>query len=112
MNIDLHGILKSAIKDALTEWTKENSNLLEGVHSKEESGSNILTVKQFCEKHPFISEGGMRAKLNVREWNGMDKCIAQGTRRVLIKEKEMLDWFANPPPNAHWTYNENKYPRK
>jgi hypothetical protein len=112
MNIDLHEILKSAIKAALTEWTKENSHLLEGIHSKTENGSNVLTVKQFCAKHPFITEGGMRHKLNLRQWNGLDKCIANGTRRILIKEKEMLDWFENPPPNADWAYDENKYPKK
>ena len=109
MIIDLHEILKKSIKDALTEWVKENKYLIEGIHSKQENGTNLLTVKQFCQKHPFISEAGMRHKLFYREYNGMDKCISSSKRKVLIKEKEILEYFANPPPNASWTYNENKY---
>jgi hypothetical protein len=109
MKIDIYDDLKRAIKDGLSEWFEENQNIIHGVHSKTETGQNLLTVKQFCEKHPFISEGGMRHKLNFREWNGLGKCIANGTRRVLIKEKEALDWFENPPPNSNWTYDENKY---
>jgi len=110
MKIDIYEDLKRAFKDGLSEWFKENNTLIEGIHSKNDEGENLLTIKQFCKKHPFISEGGMRFKLFSREWNGLGKCIAQGTRRVLIKEKEALEWFANPPPEANWTYDKNRYP--
>lgn len=109
MEINIYEEIKRAFKDALTEWWKENYKLTQNIHSQQEDGNSLLTVRQFCEKHPFITESGMRHKLNYREWNGIDKCISKGIRRVLIKEKEMLDWFHNPPLNANWTYDENKY---
>lgn len=111
MNINIYDEVKSAIKDALTEWFKENKNSIEKVHSKTENGSNLLTIRQFCEKHPFIREGGLRAKLYFRDYNGFSKCMAKSGKRVLIKEKEALEWFSNPPPEANWTYDQNQHPK-
>lgn len=112
MNIDLYSEIKRAIKDALSEWYKENKSSLSEVHQSNESGESLLTVKQFCKKHSFISEGGMRNKLHFREYNKFNGCVSQAGRRVLIKEKEALEWFSSPPPEAGWTYDENKYKRK
>lgn len=112
MNIDLYSEMKRAIKDALSEWYEENKNSLEQVHSKNEVGDSLLTVKQFCKKHPFISEGGIRSKLYYREFNKFNGCVSRSGRKILIKEKEALEWFSNSPPEAGWTYDENKYKRK
>jgi hypothetical protein len=109
MNLDIYTELKKAIKDGLTEWYNENKEQLQGEHSKPESSSNILTVNQFCKKHPFITSGGIRNKLYYREYNGFDKCVSKAGRRVLIKEKEALEWFSNPPENATWTYDQKRY---
>jgi hypothetical protein len=112
MKIEIHEEIKSAIKEALTEWFKENKSLIHGIHSQTEDGSNLLTVAQFAKKHPFITIGGLRDKLNFRDYNGLGKCISKAGRKVLIKEKEALEWFSNPPPEANWKYDHKKYGHK
>lgn len=111
MNIDLKTEIKQAIKEALTEWVQENEkkpvNVVKPQEVKEEN--KLLTVKQFIEKYPFISHGGMRHRLNFRQWNKFHGCVSQIGKRIYIKEKEALEWFKNPPPEADWKYDENKY---
>ena len=111
MKIDLYEEMKKAIKDALTEWYSENKNFIQKKPILDEKGSNLLTVEQFCSKHQFISEAGLRGKLNFRDYNRLNQCISKSGRRVLIKEKETLEWFSNPPPEHNWTYDRKKYDR-
>lgn len=109
MQIDIYGEIKRAIKDGLTEWWKENKLEVEGIHAKTDDGQNLLTVRQFCEKYSFITQPGLRNKLNFRDWNGLAKCISKPGKRVLIKEKEAIEWFKNPPPEHDWTYDRKRY---
>ena len=109
MQINLYDELKKAIKDALTEWYLENRSSLNQVHSSDENGNNLLTVNQFCAKHKFISEHGLRSKIFNREFNKFDRCMSKTGKRVLIKEKEALEWFSNPPLECNWAYDKKKY---
>lgn len=112
MNFDLYSEMKRAIKDALNEWHQDHKNDINQVHSKQEDGGNLMTIKQFCKKHTFISEAAIRSKLYCREYNKFNRCISQPGRRILIKEKEALEWFSNPPPEAGWTYDKKLYGHK
>ncbi len=112
MEIDIYKELKRAIKDALNEWYQENKEEISGAHEICEDGSALLTVNQFAKKHPFITIGGIRARLSSREFNKFDKCVSKVGRRVLIKEKEALEYFANPPPECKWEYDRKKYGHK
>jgi len=108
MNIDLYSELKRAIKDALTEWYQENQGPLK-VAKSDDDKQNLFTVKQFCERNKFISEGALRNKLFNREYNKFDKCISVVGRKILVNEKLALDYFSNPPVEAGWYYDKNKY---
>lgn len=114
MNIDIYSEVKRAFKDALDEWNKENKkNAFTGVFVEPQETnntfSNLLTVKQFSKKHPFITEAGLRWKLYYREYNGFDKCMSKSGGKILLKEKETIDWFSNPPDNHDWTHNKKKH---
>ena len=111
MEIDIYSEMKAAIKDALSEWFDENRKQLEDprIPRAESNTNQLFTVKQFCAKHHFITEGALRQKIFCREYNKFNTCIVNVGRRVLIKEKETLEWFSNPPAEAAWTYDKNKY---
>lgn len=54
----------------------------------------LLTVKQFCEKYPWMTEGSLRWKIFNAESLGLSKAIVRfGKRRLLISEKEFFDWL-------------------
>ena len=55
---------------------------------------DLLTVKQFCEKYSWITEGSLRWKIFHAESSGLSKAIVRfGKRRLLISEKEFFDWL-------------------
>jgi hypothetical protein len=110
MQIDwnLHAEIKKAIKDALSEWMREDGKeyFSSRIHS-EEPTSNLMTIRQFCEKHVFLTQHALRAKILHADYNKFDGCISRVGRRILIKEKEALEFFRNPPKESNW-----KYPRR
>ena len=53
----------------------------------------LLTVRQFCERHPAFTQGGMRWLLFNREENGMKRAVVQVGRRVLIDVDEFFFWL-------------------
>lgn len=111
MKLDIYDEMKKAIKDALSEWWNENQKKIEGIYSKTDDGETLLTIKQFCQKHTFISDGGIRSVLYCREYNKFNKCISKSGRRILIHEKKALEYFSNPPPERSWTYDRNIHHR-
>lgn len=108
MNIDLYSEIKKAVKDALKELQEENQACALSEPEKP-SGVVLLTIKQFCSKHPFISPGSLYALTSNYEYNKFDSCIARAGRKILIKEKEALEYFSNPPKEFNWTYDHEKY---
>lgn len=55
----------------------------------------LLTVSQFIEKHPFISNGGLRFQIFNAKNNGLEKsgAIVRMGRRVLIREGNYFGWI-------------------
>ncbi len=53
---------------------------------------NLLTVKQFCEKHKAFSAGGLRYNIFHADKNGFSMCIRRIGRKVLIDETEFFRW--------------------
>lgn len=53
----------------------------------------LLTVKQFCEKHPAFPEGGVRHQIFHEEENGLAEAgaIIRVGRKVLINEEKYFD---------------------
>ena len=49
--------------------------------------SNLLTVRQFSEKHPAFPQGGLRALRFNSETNGFAKAFVTVGRKVLINEE-------------------------
>jgi hypothetical protein len=109
MKIEIYEEIKKAIKDALTEWHNENKKEVVEIQKKEHTGESLLTVKQFCKKYIFISENGLRHKLFFKDHNTFNKCFVKAGRKILIKEKEAIEWFSNPPLEADWTYDKKKW---
>jgi len=105
LKISIYEEVKKAILDALYEFSKNNDFFLE---KEPENGEGLLTVKQFCNKHPFISQNGLRKYIFNKDFNKFKTCISKVGRRVLIKETEALDFFSNPPPEANWIYDKSR----
>jgi len=53
------------------------------------------TVKQFCERHPAFTEGGIRHNIFHEETNGLKEsgAIVRNGRRVLINEEKFFAWL-------------------
>lgn len=56
---------------------------------------NLLTVKQFNQKHPAFPVGGLRHKIFYARQNGLEKsgALVRNGRRVLIHEERFFDWL-------------------
>ena len=54
---------------------------------------NLLTVKQFSQKHTAFPEGGMRHRIFHAEKNGFSRCIRRVGSKVLIDENEFFKWI-------------------
>jgi hypothetical protein len=55
----------------------------------------LLTVSQFIQKHPFISNGGLRFQIFDAKNNGLENvgAIVRLGRRVLIDEEKYFAWI-------------------
>jgi hypothetical protein len=51
------------------------------------------TVNQFCDKHPFITLGGLRANIFHAESNGLNNALRRIGRKILIDEDAYFDWL-------------------
>ena len=55
------------------------------------------TIKQFCQRHPAFTEGGIRHNVFHSKTNGLAKsgAIVRNGRRVLINEGKFFIWLEN-----------------
>ncbi len=55
----------------------------------------LSTVKQFCQKYPAFTEGGIRDRIFYADSNGLKKigAILRNGRRVLIDEEKFFNWL-------------------
>ena len=55
----------------------------------------LLTVRQFAERHPFLSESGLRYQIFNAKTNGLEAAgaIVRLGRRVLIDEEKFFVWI-------------------
>lgn len=53
---------------------------------------NLLTVKQFAERHPAFSEASLRYHIFNEETNNLSVAIVRIGRKILIKENVFFDW--------------------
>lgn len=62
---------------------------------------NLFTVKQFAEKHPFLTYGGLRYKINQSGTNGLavSGALIRDGRKLLIDEDKFFDWFKSITTN-------------
>lgn len=63
---------------------------------------NLLTVRQFSQKHPAFPEGGLRYNIFHAKNNGFSQCIRRIGRKVLLDEAEVFRWIdnQNQPPSV------------
>ncbi|BCA96095.1 hypothetical protein TUM19329_24560 [Legionella antarctica] len=56
---------------------------------------SLSTVKQFCQKYPAFTEGGIRDRIFYADSNGLKKigAILRNGRRVLIDEEKFFLWL-------------------
>ncbi len=67
---------------------------------------NLLTVRQFLDRHPWATRGHLRALLFDRANNGLDRAVIKvGPRKLLIDEGAFLEWLEQrreaPRPEAN-----------
>lgn len=62
----------------------------------------LLTVTQFCERHFFISQGGIRYQIFNAKDNGLEAAgaLVRLGRRVLIDENNYFKWIASQQHRA------------
>ena len=55
----------------------------------------LFTVKQFCQKHPAFTVGGLRDRIFYADSNGLNNygAILRNGRRVLIDEEKFFQWL-------------------
>ncbi len=53
------------------------------------------TVKQFCERYPAFTEGGIRHNIFYKDTNGLAEsgAIVRNGRRILINEEKFFAWL-------------------
>ena len=56
---------------------------------------NLLTVRQFSQKHPAFPEGGLRHRIYNETQNGLANsgAIIRTGRKVLIDEERFFNWL-------------------
>ena len=56
---------------------------------------NLLTVRQFCNKHRAFPEGGVRHRIFHERANGLKQsgAIVRMGRKVLINEEKWFSWL-------------------
>jgi len=56
---------------------------------------NLLTVRQFSEKHSAFPQGGLRHRIFHADSNGLEKsgALVRNGRRVLIDEEQWFAWL-------------------
>ncbi len=56
---------------------------------------NLLTVRQFSQKHPAFPEGGLRHRIFYADQNGLKQsgALVRNGRRILIDEEVFFDWL-------------------
>ncbi len=69
----------------------------------------LLSVKEFCRKHPSFPEATIRDWLFKsrnpdihRGWpvKGFDKCVIRAGRRILLDELQFFTWLKSRQPGA------------
>ena len=53
----------------------------------------LLTVAQFCDKHPWARPGGLRHAIFNSKANGFDACIVRFGRKLLLDEARVFEWL-------------------
>lgn len=55
----------------------------------------LSTIKQFCQKYPAFTEGGIRDRIFYADSNGLKKfgALLRNGRRVLIDEEKFFQWL-------------------
>jgi hypothetical protein len=56
---------------------------------------SLSTVKQFCNKYPAFTEGGLRDRIFYADSNGLKEigAILRNGRRVLIDDEKFFQWL-------------------
>jgi hypothetical protein len=60
-----------------------------------EPGSSLVTVQQFCERHPWPSEPALRAYIFRAEALGLSQAIVRVGRRILLDEQLFFSLLRN-----------------
>ena len=54
----------------------------------------LLTIRQFAQKHPFLTENSIRWML-FKDDPGLEDCLVRVSRRVYINEEKFFDFLTN-----------------
>lgn len=69
-------------------------------NSTEQLKQQNYTVSQWCKKHSWPPEGGLRHLIFHSNTNGFNNVIRRVGRRVLINEKAFFEWVDKQNPGV------------
>ncbi len=58
-----------------------------------ENKYDFLTIKDFCEKHTFISVASIRDKIYRNPNDFVEKCTSKIGKRIYIREHAFFEWM-------------------
>ncbi len=59
---------------------------------EEENIPHLLTIRQFAEKHPFMSENSIRWLL-FKDPPGLEECLVRVSKRIFINENKYFKFL-------------------
>ncbi len=65
--------------------------------------NNLLTVKQFAQKHSAFSEASLRYHIFHEKTNDLSFALVRVGRKILIKEAAFFDWIENQQSTSSQT---------
>ncbi|SCA63054.1 hypothetical protein SCG7086_AI_00070 [Chlamydiales bacterium SCGC AG-110-P3] len=63
-------------------------------NSNEQDIPVLLSIRDFANKHPFMSENSIRWLL-YKDQPGLEDCLVRVSRRIYLKEKSFFDFLTS-----------------
>jgi hypothetical protein len=70
------------------------------LENEDEEIPKLLTIRQFAQKHPFMTENSIRWLL-FKDESGLEECLYRISKRIYIDEKKFFNFLKNYKKIVH-----------